>query len=92
MKNPNMQSAAILMDVGRILYIFSWTDPEGGQGVRNLLKNHKNIMFLSNTGPDPLENHKATKPPFNFGPAHSGIYLDPLSPLKKEKKSKSDPL
>ena len=24
------------------------------------LKNHKNIGFLSNTGPDPLKNHKAT--------------------------------
>ena len=31
--------------------------PEGGQGV---WKNHKNIGFLSNTGPDPLENRKAT--------------------------------
>ena len=26
------------------------------------LKNHLNIAFLSNTGPDPLKNHKATKP------------------------------
>ena len=25
-------------------------------------KNHKNIGLLSNTGPDPLKNHKATKP------------------------------
>ena len=40
----------------------------GGQGVRTPLKNHKNIGFLSNTGPDPLKNHKATKPAFNFGP------------------------
>ena len=24
--------------------------------------NHKNIGFLSNTGPDPLKNHKATNP------------------------------
>ena len=24
------------------------------------LKNYKNIGFLSNTGPDPLKNHKAT--------------------------------
>ena len=29
--------------------------------------NHKNIGFLSNTGPDPLKNHKATKPAFNVG-------------------------
>ena len=31
-------------------------------------ENHKNIGFLSNTGPDPLENHKATKPAFNVWP------------------------
>ena len=39
-------------------------DPEGGP----TLKNHKNTGFLSNTGLDPLKNHKATKPEFNFGP------------------------
>ena len=32
------------------------------------LKNHKNIGLLSNTGPDPLENKKATKPAFHVGP------------------------
>ena len=32
------------------------------------LKNHKKIGFLSNTGPDLLKNHKATKPAFNVGP------------------------
>ena len=37
-------------------------------GIRTTLKNHKNIGFLSNTGPDPLKNHKATKPAFNVGP------------------------
>ena len=26
------------------------------------------IGFLSNTGPDPLKSHKATKPAFNVGP------------------------
>ena len=45
----------------------TWSDPVcvcvgGGHGVRIPLKNHKNIGFLSNTGPDPLKNHKATKP------------------------------
>ena len=35
-------------------------DPEGGLGVRTPLKNHNNIGFLSNNGPNPLENHKAT--------------------------------
>ena len=41
----------------------------GGQAVPTPLKNHKNIGFLSNTGPDPLKNHKATKPVFNVGPS-----------------------
>ena len=27
----------------------------------------KNLGFLSNTGSDPLKNHKATKPVFNIG-------------------------
>ena len=30
---------------------------------------HKNIGFLSNTGPDPLKNQKATKPALNVGPS-----------------------
>ena len=44
-------------------------DPEGEQGVRTPppLKNHKNIGFLRNTGPDPLKNRKATKPAFKVG-------------------------
>ena len=32
------------------------------------LKNHKDIGYLSSTGPDPLEQHKSTKPAFDFGP------------------------
>ena len=32
-------------------------------------ENHKAIGFLSNTGPDPLGNHNATKPAFNVGPS-----------------------
>ena len=49
---------------------FSCGDPEGGgQGVRTPLENHKNTVFLSNTGPDPLKNHKTTKPAFNVGPS-----------------------
>ena len=48
----------------------SCTDPERWTGVQDPpLKNHKNIGFLSNTGPDPLKNHKATKPAFNFRPS-----------------------
>ena len=33
------------------------------------LKNNKNLGFLCNTGPDSLENYKATKPAFNVGPS-----------------------
>ena len=38
------------------------------------LENHKAIGFLSNIGPDPLENHKATKPAFNI----VMVELDPI--------------
>ena len=46
----------------------------GGGGSRPLLplKNHKNMGFLSNTGPDPQKNHKAIKPAFNVGPTSAG--------------------
>ena len=39
----------------------SYVDPEEGLGVRTTrLENHKAIGFLRNTGPEFLENHKAT--------------------------------
>ena len=46
----------------------TWKGPECvcGGGPLPLLKNHKNIGFLSNTGPDPLKNHK---PAFNVEPS-----------------------
>ena len=51
----------------------SWADPEKGQGSGPPpppLKIHKKyIGFLSSTGPDPLNNYKATKPSFNVGPS-----------------------
>ena len=37
------------------------------RGDSSHLKNHKNIEFLSNTGPDPLKFSKTTKPAFNVG-------------------------
>ena len=40
-------------------------DPEWGTRVRTPLKNHKNIGFPSNTGPDPL--YQASS--FNVGPS-----------------------
>ena len=47
-------------------------------GVWAPLKNHKNIGFLSNTGPDPLKNHKAAQPIFNVGPPSAGVLLAAL--------------
>ena len=43
-------------------------DPEGW-GDKGSGPPLKNIGFLSNTGPDPLKNHKATEPEFNVGPS-----------------------
>ena len=40
----------------------------GAGGPDPRLKNHKNIVFLSSTVPDPLKTHKVTKPAFNVGP------------------------
>ena len=41
---------------------FACRDPDEGRRVpRTPLENHKTIGFLSNTGLDPLKNHKATK-------------------------------
>ena len=33
------------------------------------MKNHKNIVFVSKTGPDPLKNQKAAMPVFKVGPS-----------------------
>ena len=50
-------------------YLIPWADQRGGhRGSGSPLKNHKNIGFLCNTGPDPQQNHKAIKPAFN-GPS-----------------------
>ena len=45
-----------------------WADPDGGQGVRTPLKNHKNIGFPSNIDPDSLKSQSYIKPGFNGGP------------------------
>ena len=44
-------------------------DPEGGGHMFWTPWKNTKIGFLSNTGPDPLKNHKATKPAFNVGPS-----------------------
>ena len=41
----------------------------GGTGGLDPPEKSQNIGFLSNTGPDPLKNHKATMPAFNVGPS-----------------------
>ena len=51
-------------------------DPEGvwARGSRIPLKYHKTIGFYSNTDPDSLRNHTATKPAFKVWPSNnSGI-------------------
>ena len=68
----------------------------GGQGVRTPLKNHKNIGFSSNTGPDPLKNRSyqasiqcwaiiGTPAKRHSGIAYSGTWI--LPPLINTKKN-----
>ena len=48
-------------------------DPEHGTGdLDPPPENHKAIWFLSNTGPDPLKNHKATRLALNVGSSSAG--------------------
>ena len=58
-----------------------WADLEGRQGDPLPLKNHKNIGFPCNTGPDLLNTHKATKPAFNVGPSSARQRHDIYSAL-----------
>ena len=72
-------------------------DPEGGgAGGPDPPEISKNIGFLRNTGPNSLQNHKATKPAFNVGPSSarqrnaifSGIWIHSLkswTPYKKKR-------
>ena len=78
-------------------------DPERGQEVRTPMKNHKNRVFPSNTGPDPLKfsklpsqhtselsmlgHHRHTSKTPFKWPAFSGIRI--LSLLKKQKQKKT---
>ena len=49
-----------------VLWGGGWADQErGGRGTGPTPENHKNIGFRSNSGPDPLKNHKAAEPAFN---------------------------
>ena len=53
----------------------SCADPEIGTGGPDL-KNQKNIGFLSNTGPDPLKNHKAARPAMLSNYRHVSLAAD----------------
>ena len=60
-------------------YSASWADPEGlGQGCPDPHEKSQNIGFLSNTGPDPLKYHKATKQAFNIGPSSGTLVKTPF--------------
>ena len=56
--------------VGQQTCLLCWADTEKGTGCPDPtpLKKSQKLGFLSNTGKDPLNNHKATKPAFNVGP------------------------
>ena len=41
----------------------------GGAGAPDTREKSQNVGFFSNTGPESLKNHKATKPEFNVGPS-----------------------
>ena len=78
----------------------SWSDPEGGGGGKGSgpPENYQNIGLNSNTDPDPLKKHKASKPgfyvwhhrhasetPFKCWLAYCGIWI--LSPVINYKRN-----
>ena len=64
----------------------------GGSGPRRLptRKSKKAIGFFSNTGPDPIENHKASNPVINVGPssAYQRNAIKMVGPLPLQKQQK----
>ena len=55
--------------VGQHTCLLCWADTEEGTGCPDPRpEKSQKLGFLSNTGQDPLNNHKATKPAFNVGP------------------------
>ena len=60
----------IVLNGGKRAEQITCMDPEGGTGAPDPPEPKKpDFRFLSNTGPDPLYNHKATKPELNVGPS-----------------------
>ena len=78
----------------KILPVDPWADPErggGGQGVQTPLKNHRNIGFLSHTGPDSPKIAKLSSQHLNgfslpgrLWPVYCGI-CTPLPSSNKQK-------
>ena len=58
-----MQKSSVRNITIKTISVQSSAGPDGES------ENHKVIVFLSNTGQDPLENHKATKSAFNVVPS-----------------------
>ena len=56
-ENIRLIARAPFSSVASIFKQLSCVDPEGGRG-----PDHKKLVSLSNTGPDPLKNYIATKP------------------------------
>ena len=54
---------------GSFNLICSCAGPEGERGPDGSPERITKYRVLSNTGLDPLKNHKATKPAFNVGPS-----------------------
>ena len=59
-----------------------------GGGVPDPVENHKAKGFLTNTGSDPLKNHKATKPAFSDGGPLLVVIGPPSATSTKQKKKK----
>ena len=57
-----------------------WIQRGTGGSFPHSSENHNNICFLNKTVPDPLKNHRATKPKFNIGP--SPVQLETLLKLR----------
>ena len=69
-KRHTTQTSTTLWKYIQSTHVMSCADPERGDRESGpCLENHKKIMVFSNTGPGPLENHKAAKPAFHDRPS-----------------------
>ena len=78
---PRIKANTFYKPVGVASYLLLARIQKGRRGVWAPLKNHKNIGFLSNTGPDPLKNHKAIKPDSMLGHQRHASWQADAGPL-----------